>query len=63
MSDIRPVLTRAQYKGKSYSFPIELSERWNFLVTKLNYAELENHEELFGGYSVVFKCEFKQYED
>lgn len=50
------------FKGKWYQFPEELSERWEFLTTKLVYAEQENFEELLGGYSVVFNYEFGKYE-
>jgi hypothetical protein len=62
MSNIYRPTIRAEFRKKIYEFPEELSERWQFLTTKLIYAEQENFEELLGGYNVVFNCEFKQYE-
>jgi len=62
MSNIYQPLVYTSFKGKCYEFPEELSERWDFLTTKLVYAEQENFEELLRGYSIVFKYEFGQYE-
>lgn len=61
MSNIYTPLVYTSFKGQWYEFPEELSERWEFLTTKLLYAEQENFEELLGGYSIVFKYEFERY--
>jgi len=50
------------FKGKKYNFSDELNERWQFLTTKIIYAEQENFDELFRGYSIIFDCEYKKYE-
>jgi hypothetical protein len=50
------------FKGKKYNFSEELNERWQFLTTKITYAEQENHDELFRGCLIMFDCEFKKYE-
>jgi hypothetical protein len=61
MSNIYIPKIYVNFNGEQYAFPEELSERWNFLTTKLVYAEQENLQELLGGYSVVFKYEFQRY--
>jgi len=50
------------FRGKEYDFSDELNERWQFLTTKITYAEQENHDELFRGCLIMFDCEFKKYE-
>ena len=44
-----------------YNIPIELLDRFNYLVKKIEYARENDFIELYRGYSKVLEKEFEKY--
>jgi hypothetical protein len=49
------------FKYQIYNPPEELKERFDHLVSKIEYAKDNNWVEMFRGYSVALETEFKNY--
>jgi hypothetical protein len=49
------------FKYQIYNPPEELKERFDYLVSKIEYAKENNWLEMYCGYTVMLKSEFEKY--